>query len=181
MRVGRILMAVLALAVVAVIPAHATLLDGQTVHLTYEFPNQGTIYNGNAYDLLVGPGFEINNFPSPDHVVNVDFSDTNILTTFNFSSTFTPTAFNGFHVFDGLGLIPAFTSVTINPATTLAGLDGSRISFDADNIWVNWQGLAFNTETVVSIDLTGAAVPEPTTLVLLGSGIIGVVSRRRRS
>jgi len=183
MRVGRILMVVLALAVAAAIPAHATLLDGQTVRVTYEYPVIGTVFSGASYDVLVGPGVEIAAFPTPgDNVTSVDLSDTNILVGYNSNATFLPASFNGFHVFDAFGTIPAFTSVSINPASTLVGFDVSRITFDADNIWVNWQNLPFNTETVLSLDLTAeaGAVPEPSTLMLIGLGIPGLVRAARR-
>jgi len=158
-------------------PAYATVLDGQTVRLTYEFPNVGTVLD--TRDVVVGPGVEAPNFLASDPRTNVDFSDTNIYITYNSTATWTSVAFNGFHVFDLFGTIPAFLSVTINGATTLAGLDASRITFDADNIFVNWQGLSFNNETIVSLDV--AAVPEPPTLLLVGGGILGLAARRRRA
>ena len=180
MRTSRALMLFVAVAALSAVPAHATVLDGQTVRLTYEFPSLGTVWNGNTHDLLVGPSVEIFGFPFGDPRTDVDFSDTNIYVTYTSSEDWTATSFNGFRVFDLFGTIPGFLSVTINPATNLAGFDASRITFDADNILVNWQGLAFNTETVVSLDVS--AVPEPSTLALIGLGIPGLVraARRRR-
>jgi hypothetical protein len=170
-----------ALLLVLALPGQAALLNGQTVRLTYEFPNQGTVWNGNTHDLLVGPGFEILGFPVGDPRTNIDFSDTNIYVTFNSSAQWNSTSFNGFHVYDLNGTIPAFTIVTLNPATT-PNMLGLTLTFDADNIWVNWAGISFNTQTIVSIDVNGSGIPEPGTLGLMaaGLGMLALAGRIRK-
>jgi hypothetical protein len=180
MKLARVLLTLVAVSAGAAIPVHATVLDGQTVRLTYEYPTLGTIFNLNSFDLLVGPGVEISGFPVGDPRTNIDFSDTNIYVTYNSLGTWNVVPFNGFHVFDAFGTIPAFTSVTMNADTNLLGFDASRITFDDDNIWVNWQGLSFDTATVVSLDIAGNQVPEPTTIMLFGLGIPGLVRAARR-
>jgi hypothetical protein len=176
MRIALVML--LALAVLGAVPAHATVMDGATIRLTYEFPSLGAVWNVNTHDLVVGPGVEISNFPVGDPRTNVDVSDTNIFVTYNSSATWTPAAFNGFHIFDLFGSIPDFTAVSINPITNLTGFGDARITFDADNIWVDWNGLSFDSETIVSLDVE--AVPEPGTLLLLGTGIAGLAARRRQ-
>jgi len=160
--------------------ASATLFDGQTVNYQYYFPVLSNPYpsadNGNK---VVGPGIEVNNIA--DDLGTLDISDTNLLISFNNYSSWVPATFNGFEITDILATIPDFTSVLINPATNMAGFDSSRITFDADHIWVNWQGLGFDKATVVSLDVTGSStVPEPSTLLLLGAGLAGVGIVRRR-
>ena len=44
--------------------------------------------------------------------------------------------------------------MTLN-STNMAGFTQSNLSFDADRIFVNWQGLSYTQATFVSIDLAG--------------------------
>ena len=60
----------------------------------------------------------------------------------------------------------------------MAGFDVSRISWDGDNIWANFQGLGFGVGTIASIDVT--PTPIPSAALLLGTGLIGLVGLRRR-
>jgi len=88
-----------------------------------------------------------------------------------FSGGFT---FNGV-VFDDINLtIPAFTSVTIDPSSTLPGFGLAQLSFSADEIRANFNGLNFRTNDQLVLNLNSAvrAVPAPMTLVLLVSGLL---------
>lgn len=157
--------------------ANAALLEGETVNFTYLFPSQGQTYQdlGNA---VVGAGTEFTNF----YYFNLDVSDTSITAqNFVFGSTWSGTAFNGFVIRDVNNAV-TFNSVAVNALTNMAGLDSSRISFDAHNIFVNWQGLSFDTNTIVKLDLngTGVSVPEPAGLALFGLGLAGLLLRRRK-
>jgi hypothetical protein len=64
-------------------------------------------------------------------------------------------------------------------ATTMTGFDAFRITFDENNIYVNFQGLDWtNVGAHVSLDLT--PVPIPSAVYLFGTGLVGLVGLKRR-
>lgn len=172
-----------ALAMVATLgSAHATLLTGKTVSFQYAFPSISSAYGSSANgNYVVGSGVEIQNGFCCGFEGKMDFSDTGFQALFQGTSSYTSSSFNGFRVSDVFGQIASFTSVTVGAATNMVGFDASRITFDNDNIWINWQGLAFNPNTVVAIELNGGNdVPEPGIIALIGLALAGVAVSRRR-
>lgn len=163
--------------------AHATLLTGKTVSYQYAFPSINSNYGSPADgNYVVGSGVEILNGFCCNFEGQLDFTDAGFKAVFHDEGSYTYSSFNGFRVSDVFGQIASFTSVTIGTATNMVGFDASRISFDHDNIWINWQGLAFNPNTVVAIEVNGASdVPEPGVIALMGLALAGLaVSRRRK-
>jgi hypothetical protein len=76
---------------------------------------------------------------------------------------------------------PSTGSVTIDPATNLAGFDMSHVYYNDSEIQVDWHQLRYDKNTVVKLDLNSAAPPpEPDTLVMLGSGVLGLAGVLRR-
>ena len=153
--------------------ARAVLLDGATIRATWNSPDLSTVVD--TLDVNVGPGVEI--APSLGGF-GIDLSDTGIFFFGAASSSYATASFNGWHFFDFTSTIPGFGDIVINPATNLVGFDASRISFDVDNVFVDFQGLPLNSRTVVSLTV----IPEPSRIVLVGMGAVGLVfvERRRR-
>ena len=151
--------------------ASATLLDGNDMRIRYLYPDLSSDYFA-PIDVTVGPGIEAS-FGSGTPVI--DISDSTIF--FDFSIGGGSAAFNGFQFIDLNNLINSFTSVSVLD-TNLAFTD-SDISFDADNIWVNFAGLSSGSDGFIELTID-AAVPEPSILALMALGIAGLGFTRRR-
>jgi hypothetical protein len=185
MRLVRLLTVAVGLTLMGMVPASAS-LTGVTIQTKYFYPDLTDLID--TANVVVGLGVELSGFPGSDPRTNIDLSSTNIFITYNSSSFWYPAEFNGLHFYDLYDGAPSITNVSINPVTNMVGLDASRISFDADNIWINWQGLDFwgdtgDSDTIVSLDLTfGEPVPEPATWMTLAAGLLGAawLARRRR-
>lgn len=188
----RLGIAVAAMGILAAHPAMAVLptdWNGATIGFQYLFPDTGSVTETDE-PLSVGPGVEgvygdSFNFP----FFNYDISANQIvLNAFAGEGSWDDASFNGPRFydfgFDDLDL----TGVSVNPASNMFGLSNASLTWDGDTISVNWQGLSFNSETQVILDLqftpNQPAVPEASTWAA-GGALAAVVSgmwfRRRRA
>ena len=150
----------IALACAVALPAHANLLTGDTIRTWELYPNLSTIYAG-PIDV-VDPG-SILAFPGFAPIADISFSDANITITMTRDATAYTSAFNGFRFFDVTE--PPIGSITLDGATNVPGIDASRVTFDAQDIYVNFSGITYSTGEEVSLDLR--AVPEPKSFLAL--------------
>jgi hypothetical protein len=172
-----VLQALLALSFVSAMltPARANLLTGQTVRVTYLFPDTSTIYAGPAD--VVGPAGGLSNFAG---FVNLALSDTNILITADRNAQVNNVAFDGLEFLDLNGNIPNFTNVTLDNATNYAGFTSSRITVGVDTIFVNVADLPGLQGQVISLDIGSTAVPEPSSWIPAGIPLIALLLARFR-
>lgn len=173
----RTLLIAAGLATAGIGDAHAGFV-GQTVTPTYQFPSLGTVYPSSSWlpaTFVVGPGQDTDGNIEGVTDLLVDFSDNTLtitLRTVLSNPTWATAAFNG----------PVFTSVApfeiatanVDPATTMAGLSNSRVSFSANDIEINWNGLSYVDGTRVQIDFT--FIPEPGSAVLFGLALWGLIA-----
>ncbi len=174
----------LALMLTASFNVNSALLEGKTVNYQYFFPDITSAYsNASNGDFTVDSSVEITNIV--DSRGSMDISDSNIYVAFSSDSFFTPATFNGFKISDVFNSIADFSSVSINAATNMVGLDLNRITVLANEIWVNWQGLNFTNETIVSLDINSSAnpsaVPVPAAAFFFAPALLGFVGLRRKA
>ena len=151
-----------------------------TILVESQIPNKGEVPFNNSFEVLVTDDIELVDIPG--YSFDIDIQDSSITfdgferTVAEDGTQFEDTDFHGFYFFDAGGTLPAFSSVTINPATIMAGLDQSRISYDENSIYIDFAGLYAFPDTYVQMDV--AFVPEPATLLLFSLG--GLILRGRR-
>lgn len=163
-------------------PAEAGLI-GKQLDAAYYDHDMSTPYPPASFtpsSFTVGAGQETIGDVEGVTQLLVDFSDRSLTITLQTilpNPTWKNEAFNGI-IFTSPGPL-GITGATVDPATTMTGFDNSRVSFDSDQIFVNWSGLSYGNGTVVRIDF--APVPEPATMAVLGAGLLGLAAVRRRS
>lgn len=137
--------------------------NGKTVQLTYFYPNLTSLDSG-PYSAVVSPDVE---FPIiGGNSDTVDISDTSISLGFWRSSSKSSGDFNGYEIFDVNGTISDILDVSIRSITDFPGFDASRVTFDANHIRVNLQGLAFTELSKVVLDVQFEPTkPEPVSSV----------------
>ncbi|MES2353665.1 MAG: PEP-CTERM sorting domain-containing protein [Pseudomonadota bacterium] len=153
------------LSMFAALPAKAGFV-GNTVHADYLFPDIGNAFT-NLGDAVIGSGPEF--AVTYVSTLTADISDTSILINiFNGDALFSPSPFNGFHFFDTLGTISPITNVSIASINRF-DFNASDITFDADNIFLNFEGLIVVPDS--SLLLNVSFVPEPVSALLFGLGL----------
>jgi len=154
-------------------------LIGQSVLITGELPLGNALV---STEVVVGAGIEVpGNF---ENIYEIDLSDTNILIslpgTCHICGGFTASSFNGLHFFDVNGTIGNITSVTI-ASNTVEGFGSERLTFDENNIYLNFASLDPSTSAILSLDIvTDDAVPEPKAWMLMAGGAAGLIAMRRK-
>ncbi|NET70305.1 MAG: PEP-CTERM sorting domain-containing protein [Sphaerospermopsis sp. SIO1G2] len=141
-----------------------------------EFPNAQSLFNSNNF-----PGFIVNTAIDADtDYLSIDFDNAGFgrfLSGFKNTYVFTFTA----------PIALQITDIVIDASTTL-GLTPDRVTFDANQLFVNVQGLRYDSSSFARINLSGTTVPNPSPTTvpepgsMLGLGILalgGTMLKRR--
>jgi hypothetical protein len=153
---------------------------GTTATVNYNFPTVGSVlYPGGSQTVTAG-GTTFD----PGDGWNVVVTGTTITFTFpvGWSFAIVPKTFDGFVISD-----PSvnFSGALLN-STNIGGFDTSDVTFDANDVYINFPFPPFTgldagaTGTIDVSFATPSAVPEPSSIVLLGSGVLGLVGAARR-
>jgi hypothetical protein len=165
-------------------PAQAGFL-GKQLNAVYYIPNTNTPYDQASFSpeiFTIGAGQEtIGNVENVTDLL-VDFTNNTLTITLNtilINPTWNIASFNGI-IFTSLSNSLDIASAVVASETTLTGFDNSRVSFDNDQIFINWNGLSYNNGNVVKINFT--SVPEPVGyLGLFAAVVLGFLGNRKHS
>ncbi len=177
-----------AVALTLAVPARANLL-GSTLSWQYYAYGGPYIYtggqtggtfvdNGGIGGTFVGGTTSLYfNIIADDTSITFDYSIVTGPTPRSWTSSplsLAPTIYNGIAINMVSG--PAFSSVTIDPASNMVGFDASRFSFTGTQIQVDWQNLSFTPSTIVKLDIQ--TVPEPSMFALASLAAAALMLRR---
>ncbi|MEO8407973.1 MAG: PEP-CTERM sorting domain-containing protein, partial [Oxalobacteraceae bacterium] len=169
------------------ISAHAGLLN-RTLDAQYFFPDTSTPYglsSATPSTFVVGAGIETTFDVEGVTQIVTDFGDTSLrfdFVTILSTPTWNPAAFNGV-IFNRLaGASLSLLSASIDPISTMSGFDASRVTFNDNQIAINWNGLSYINGTTLLINFVSApnSVPEPGTTALLVLGLFSIFIGRRK-
>ena len=167
MRVSKLFVLSAAAAFLAVAPlaAHADTFD-----ISYYYPDLSTLYQDNG---SAATGVFFGELAYSFTISSITFTNASGATSFVSSS------FDGVVITDETE--PFSTTVTLDPSSVdpiaiVGTVSGNEILF-------NFEGSLFPTDTVTTFDFSpslGGATPEPSSLVLLGTGALGLAGSMRR-
>jgi hypothetical protein len=155
---------------------------GRTVEVAHLYPNTSSQFTGAGLpvNLVAGTGIEIPDYGSG--ALAMDIADTSIsLLIFAGLNALPgdggPNSFDGFRFADASGAIPDIVGASVGSATDMPGFGASRLSFDANHVYIDLEGLSAGPSSrsvVIDVLFASAPVPEPGSLPLFVLGLFGM-------
>jgi hypothetical protein len=155
-------------------PAAATILPGDTLSITFLFPDANTVFSGPVETQFMVSGASLPIFPGFQTGTATFTADSVLLSQSAPHNVYPIVAFDGIKIAD-ITNPAAFAGWTVQPGATFP----SFTEFQSDGaIFVNLEGNR-NIEGDITI---GGAVPEPSTwaMMVLGFAGLGLMIYRRR-
>lgn len=153
--------------------------SGKNIDVKYLIPDPSSVLDFRS--VTVGNGVEVSGLVGD---FTIDISSNEIYVDYASIFSWGPAAFNGIAVSDVANNVDTIEGVSLD--TNIVGLDASDITWDADNIWVNWQGIFGddNSYLRIVVDFVDAPVvhkpdPQPTKFIGTNSddSVNGTVGR----
>jgi hypothetical protein len=161
----------IALALLGGVSAKASTLTGETLTVTYYFPDLSTIYtaDGGFPKTFIANSTTVQDSFSGGPFFEVSANASAISVTFLQGTQFAdgPVAFDGIGI---SGILPAIIGVVT------ANLGGTIVTWDAHDVFFNFANLVFGTGDAPTavLDFAAATTPLPSTWLMLIAGLLGL-------
>ena len=151
-----------------------------SVGITWFFPNTSTTFASDTIAVgssLSCPGASpiCLGYQGGTQTFSVGSSTISDTASGTLNSPYDSATFNGFD-FTGLTFLGGGSLTGFTLTTDIAGLSNSRVTFGPSFIEINLRGLSVNGNFMLDLTSSGGnIVPEPSSLALLGTGLLALV------